>query len=346
MSVRVGVQIGDGWLTWSCVGETARVPARVGALVRSGSGEGRVGYLLAGDEAAGDTDAVQWPRRVGYRWGDEAATSAILQAFFARVRQGLPLGALPGLVVALPFWVEETPLVEAARRAGWAEVAVLTDIYALLMAGAGRVPDADVVLTLVPGSDLLDAGAWRRRADGGWQPLAWEQWGRGQVAARLGALLDRVGVSRAAVLVGGDLVADWAPELAPAAASASGRLKLVELGPGALAEAAATADYVALEAFPQRVAVETTDGPVPLPGPGEAPEAWVALKGGALPVTLRVRARWGAEAPGDGLVLWERTVQSESDPLLLHLDWAAGVIRAVTADGKELCQDGLVRRGG
>ena len=341
--MRVGLQIGDGWLTWSYAGETARGPARVGALVRSGSVAGAVGYLLAGDEAAGDTDAVQWPRRVGYRWGDEAATGAILQALFARVRQGLPSGAFE-LVLAVPFWVKETPLVQAARQAGWAEVAVVTDIYALLMAGAGRVPDADVVLTLVPGSDLLDAGAWRRRADGGWQPLAWEQWSRGQVAARLGALLDRVGVSRAAVLVGGDLVADWAPELAPAAAS--GRLTLVELGPDAVAEAAATAGHVALESFPQRVAVETTGGPVPVPGPGEAPEVWVALKGSALPVTLRVRARWGAEAPGDGLVLWERTVQSESDPLLLHIDWAAGAIRAVTSDSKELCRDGLVRRGG
>ncbi|HLN63591.1 MAG TPA: hypothetical protein VK464_18805 [Symbiobacteriaceae bacterium] len=344
MGERVGLQIGDGWLTWSCAGETARVPARVGALVRSGSGAGEVGYLLAGDEAAGDADAVQWPRRVGYRWSDEATAGAILQALFARVRQGLPSGAFE-LVLALPFWVrEQDRLVEAARRAGWAEVAVVTDLYALLMAHLDAADGVDVVLTLVPGSDLLDAGAWRRRADGGWHPLAWEQWGRGQVAARLAGLLGRVGACHAAVLVGGDLVAEWAPELDQA--TAPGQLELVDLGPGAVAEAAAAAMIAAPLPLLEHVVIETADGSVFTKGPGEAPEAWLALKGGGLPVTVRVRARWGAEAPGDGVVLWERTVQSDSDPLLLHLDWRAGVIRAVTPDGKELCRGGLVRRGG
>lgn len=290
MAKRVGVQIGDEWLVWSYDGETARVPARVGALVRGES----VAYLLAGDEVKPGTLAVQWPRRYGYRWGDERTSTAILGALLARVLQGLPPGGAPGLVLAVPYWVQpQDPVLEtAALEAGWGEVTLVTDLHALLY--AAEVP-GDSAMTLVPGSELVDVGVWERQA-GAWRPVAFESCSRAEVRRRLAEW-------PGAVVVGGDL--EWP---VPGA---------VDLGCCGVAKAAEEWGEVPPVLPVPQLYLETEQEALPLPTAGDC---WRALTAPGHAVSVRMTGAWGGEDERS-MVLWERRVEPAPGPFLVHIAW-------------------------
>jgi hypothetical protein len=306
---QVGVQVGDDSLTWVDEGEAARVPARVGALVRP---TGEVAYLLAGDETGADRHAVQWPRRCGYRWSDAATSGLVLQALLARVKQGLGPGAVPPLAVAVPYWVQGSGMADAAVAVGWGRVTLVTDLFALTW---GAVPaDVDLLITMVPGSELLDVGAWARGATA-WVPLAWESWPRPAIRERLAELLARLRPVRPLAVAGGDLVQAWADQGLDLEVEAAG-VGWLNLGPGAVAAAAATwTEARRLDSRGLRVFLEAADGALELRRRGEI---WRALTAGGRPAVLRVTAGWGEAR---ALVLWEGTVASPSDPFLARVAW-------------------------
>jgi hypothetical protein len=345
---RVGVQIGDDSLTWAEAGEVTRVAARVGALVRP---TGEVGYLLAGDEAGADRHVVQWPRRSGYRWNDEATSGLVLQALLARVKQGLGPGAVPPLVIAVPYWVQRCGLVSAAQAVGWRDATLVTDLHALTWAA----PPADLLLTMVPGSELLDVGVWVRKADG-LVPLSFESWARLEVRERLASVLERPPVRAAAaggdplVVAGGDLVQAWADRGLDLEVEAAGA-RWLNLGPEAVAVAAATwTEARRMDLGGLHVFVEVGgDRPLELPRSGEAWRALTTGTGGrGRPVALRVTTGF-ADGP-HATVLWEATVEPPSGPFLLHVVWVAGTVPAeaevtvAAADGRELLRDRFALR--
>jgi hypothetical protein len=330
----VGLQIGDGAIVWF---EKApgSVPAKVAALLRPDTGA--VGYLLVGDEAGRDGEVIEGLRRTGYRTPDEPLTRAVRQAVCGRVRQAFPADEGSELVVALPFWFhEDAAVIEAATAVGWESVRTVTDIYALACHYRELARQHGVLLTMVPGSELVDVGAWRWEGDT-LLPLAWERWAAGEVPAALARLLRAVGCSPA-VVVAGDLADNWlrqglAEQLQVAGCRWEGG------GAAGVARAAALTDVAPLGAGARlKVALQTREGHLPLPGPGEQP-AWRALATHGAPVLLRLVGGWGAEA-APAITLAEVLVQSPADPVLLRLAWDAetGTVTVCGPDHKELAQ--------
>lgn len=223
MGGMVGAQIGDErlWLV-PLGGPATALPALVSASGWLDRGEEAVRYLFAGDEVlALRIESVliyEWPRTFGYVVGEPAAAEEVLRALFARGLQHLPLAESPPLALALPTAVQGThaELVRrAAEEAGWGPVTLVTDHLALAAAWSARQPDfAGLLLALVPGKFEIDFGLYQL-SHAARELLLCGRWNRACIAARMGALLDRVGASGTlTVVTGGDMVHTWAGTLA------------------------------------------------------------------------------------------------------------------------------------
>lgn|GEM_PF-6506081 len=317
----LGLWIGDWQMTWHYDGRSDSVPTRVGTLTRWQEGYELVDYLLVGDETGESEDStLLHPRRAGYRWTGEQVTAEVLRALLARVRQSVPPGESPGLVLAVPYWVQRQgeALEAAARAAGWAKVTLVTDLYALALAHAA---DEDLLITVVTGADLVDVGAWRLG-----RPLAWLSVPPPEVDGVIAAFIKAAGAERPRVVTASD---------SPAAL----QLGLGDLPVDAVARAAAAFCDQTLPTTELSWFVETATGTVPVPGSTEAPEVWRALRGGGAPTAIRLVGRWEL-APSGGVPLWETTVRAH-DPLLLHIQWESHRAQVCSASGEVLAEGRL-----
>lgn len=331
----VGLQIGDSEIVWF-EKSPGSVPAKVAALLRQDSGA--VGYLLVGDEVGRNDDVIEGLRRTGYHCPDEPMTRAVRQAVLGRVRQVFPADEGSQLVLALPFWFrDDAALIEAATGTGWESVRTVTDIYALACYHQELAKGHGVLLTMVPGMELVDVGAWRWTGEA-LLPLAWERWAAGEVPAALARLLRKAGGQGTAAVVAGDLAEAWLREgLAQQLEDAGCRWE--SAGAFGVARAAALAEVLPIGAVDRlQVALQTQAGNLPMPGPGQAP-AWRALTANGAPCLLRLVGGWGDEA-APAITLTEVAVHFPADPVLLRLSWVAdtGLVTVCDHSQQELTQ--------